>query len=311
MNRILEKNRRFLRRNLLFVTIFVLNISYADDFQWWLSTTGQTSKGNYIFESKSRSEYILFGLTGRGERWSLSVNVPLISQKNGKYTQISEVIIETGGIDSTGNDNWGHMDDDGGMGGGHMGDGGNMGDDNPGNDSVTEVMQIEEVISPERQTGIGDIYLYGNYKLIGKTNNYSGLYLNTQIKIPVANVDKGLGTGKIDYGFNISFKKAIKTFSVFGDVGYLVLGDPKDISYIDPYTLGLGVGKSIRNGKYYALAYYQQYSVIYKNYEPPRQFTLGLNYKINSRFFVSGNWIKGFSETSPDNGLRVGIQIGL
>ncbi|NHZ84983.1 MAG: hypothetical protein GWP19_03780 [Planctomycetia bacterium] len=276
--------------NLLIVgLLLIVNISYAGGTQWWLTSMGQTTEGKYIFESKSQTNYLTFGLMGRGERWTFSINVPYIYQKNGAFTQFSEIVIPADEMD---------QNDNSGMHGG-----------NHNQDPVPdEIIIIEETIIPKPEHGIGDIYLFGNYKILGKTRSPLGIFLNTQVKIPFASFDKGLGSGEFDYGLSISFKQSIQTFSLFSDIGFLVLGDSDEFKYKDPLTWGLGFGKSFNRGKYYTMVYYQQYTKIIEAFEPPRQLSFGINYRISSKMFISIGWQRGFSETTPDNGLSGGIQ---
>ena len=174
-------------------------------------------------------------------------------------------------------------------------------------DPITEIIEIEETIYPDPEYGIGDIYLYGNAKLLGKTHKFSGVFLNSQIKIPIANIEKGLGTGEYDYGLNLLLKKSLKSFNLFSDIGFLVIGDSEDFTYNDPLTWGAGIGKSFRNGRYSTSVYYQQYSKIFDAYEPPRQISLGINYRLNKGIILSLAGIKGFSEISPNVGLNGSI----
>jgi len=290
MNKVAMEIRRFSLGNLLVVgLLLIVNISYASGTQWWLTSMGQITEGKYIFESKSQTEYFAFGLMGRGDRWALSVNIPYIYQKNGAFTQFSEIVIPADEVDQNNN---------GGMHGG-----------NHNQDPIEdEVIIIEETITPKPENGIGDIYLFVNFKILGKNRSPSGIYLNSQVKIPVASFEKGLGSGEFDYGLSASFKKSINTFSLFSDIGFLVLGDPDDFKYKDPLTWGIGLGKSFNKAKFNTMVYYQQYTKIIEEYDPPRQLSFGANYRINSRMFVSIGWQKGLSETTPDNGLSGGIQ---
>lgn len=272
------------------VLFLIVNISHAGNTQWWITSMGQTTEGDYIFESKSKSNYLSLGLMGRGERWALSVNVPYLYQKNGSYTQVNEVVVP--GEDMEQNDH-------GGMHGG-----------NNNQDPIPdEIILVEETIKPNPEYGLSDIYLFGNFKMIGKTRTPSGIFLNTQVKIPVANFEKGLGSGEYDYGLSLSFKKSLNTFNIFSDIGYLVLGDTEEFEFINPLTWGVGVGKSMNNGKFYTLLYYKQYTKIIKDYESPRQLSVGINYRISPRMFLSVGLIKGFSNTSPNRGLTGGVQI--
>lgn len=290
MNRNVKEQGRLPLGGLLIAGLLLtINFTIAGSARWWITSMWQITEGKYIFESKSETNYLTFGFMGRGERWAFSANVTYIYQKNGAFTQFSEIVVPADEVD---------QNDTGGMHGG-----------NHNQDPLPdEVIIIEETIIPKLEQGIGDIYLFGNYKILGKTLSPSGIFLNSQIKIPIASFNKGLGSGEFDYGLSVSFKQSIKTFSLFSDIGFLALGDPDEFKYKDPLTWGLGFGKLFNKGKYYTMVYYQQYTKIVEDFEPPKQLSIGINYKISSMMFISIGWQRGFSETTPDNGLMGGIQ---
>ena len=57
--------------------------------------------------------------------------------------------------------------------------------------------------------------------------------LSSQIKIPTASSEYNFGTGEFDYGIGLTFRKQLFSFIAFGDIGYLNLGDPEEITFLN------------------------------------------------------------------------------
>lgn len=156
--------------------------------------------------------------------------------------------------------------------------------------------------------GIGDIYLFAEINLLKGTHVLPWIALSSQIKIPAASSESYLGTGEFDYGIGLTFRKQLFSFIAFGDIGYLNLGDSDDITFLNPMTFGIGIGKGFDYGKYSISLYYQRFTKIYEAYAPPHQFSLGLYANLISNTFLSFISSKGLSETSPDFSISTGVE---
>jgi hypothetical protein len=156
--------------------------------------------------------------------------------------------------------------------------------------------------------GLGDLYLFGEVNLLKGTNVLPWIALSSQIKIPIASSHNNIGTGEFDYGIGLTFRKQLFSFIAFGDIGYLNLGDPHDISYMNPITFGFGIGRGFDYGKYSISLYYQRYTKIFETYAPPHQLSLGLYANLISKTFISFIGSKGLSETSPDFSISAGLE---
>ncbi len=75
--------------------------------------------------------------------------------------------------------------------------------------------------------------------------------------------------------------------------------------------LGLGVGRFLGQGRFSLLLYYQQYSRILENYDPPKQVTLSSFIKLSPVLMLSTGIQVGFSESSPDYGLLTALELTL
>jgi hypothetical protein len=156
--------------------------------------------------------------------------------------------------------------------------------------------------------GIGDMYLFGEINLLKGTPVLPWIALSSQLKIPTASAESYFGTGEFDYGIGLTFRKQLLSLIAFGDIGYLNLGDPEDITYLNPLTFGIGIGRGFNYGKYSLSVYYQRYLKIYEAYAAPHQLSLGFYVNIIERTFLSIIGSKGLSETSPDFSLSAGFE---
>jgi hypothetical protein len=162
-----------------------------------------------------------------------------------------------------------------------------------------------------RDIGIGDLNVFGEINLLKGTNVLPWISLSSQIKIPTASAENYFGTGEFDYGIGLTFRKKLFSFIAFGDIGYLNLGDPELITYLNPLTFGIGIGRGFDYGRYSLSVYYQRYTKIYEAYPAPHQLSLGFYVNIIKRTFISFIGSKGLSETSPNFSTSVGLEIYL
>jgi hypothetical protein len=82
------------------------------------------------------------------------------------------------------------------------------------------------------QSGLGDIVFTATHTIarLGETQPIL-LDLTGKIKFATASASKGLGTGENDYSIMLeAYKPLTKTITLFGDVGYKLMGDPAGIN---------------------------------------------------------------------------------
>lgn len=159
--------------------------------------------------------------------------------------------------------------------------------------------------------GIGDLYSYFDYKIYSDYENEIEVYLNAQIKIPTASSMINFGTGKMDYGGSISARKSFGNFLGVVDLGYLDIGDPDGITYKNPFTYGVGIGKFFNYGEYSLILYYSGYSKIVNDYDSPQQISFGANYRISDTLILSFIGSAGLGNLMPDYTSSLGLRIKL
>lgn len=95
-------------------------------------------------------------------------------------------------------------------------------------------------------SGIGDLRLAATYAI--PLQGSWGVDLTGNVKVATADEDKGLGTGANDYGAAIDAYRSVGTATtLFGGVGYTVLGDSDYIEVDSVFNGNVGVSQKLGN----------------------------------------------------------------
>lgn len=76
-----------------------------------------------------------------------------------------------------------------------------------------------------RQWGASDTGLWARWRFQNETKNIPSLLLGYQIKLPTADANKGLGTGRADHGLWLATAKSFGRSQAFANLGYNILGN--------------------------------------------------------------------------------------
>ncbi len=156
--------------------------------------------------------------------------------------------------------------------------------------------------------GMGDVYLYSEYRILRNSYTLPFISITGQLKIPTVKKLTLFSSGVFDFGLGLALRKPFGRYNVFADGGYLLLGDPSGINYSNPFSFGFGIGRFFKNGLYSVSVYYKGYTQIIEGIDPPQQISLGLFSHLTDSTIVSLFFGKGFSESSPDYALTGGIE---
>lgn len=269
-------------RNLTLIMLCLLLISGTSIAQgkWTASTSLQMNSGNYFFDTHMQTYYLYGGLGYQTDKWGVSANIPVIASDGGSVSQFGNTFIPTQNEMHGGNED-------------------------PSNDSHRGMMGTGFL--SDKEISIGDLYLNGRYNLMNQLNSNIDLYLKSYVKVPFADKNSGLGTGKFDYSLAMGVRKNIESFMFFAELGYLFLGDAPEINYKDPVTYNLGVGTFFTSQNFGLLLSYSGYSKVIDGYDPPAQLSLGI--MLNSSHMMGYNIYvsKGLSELNPDYTISGGM----
>lgn len=189
--------------------------------------------------------------------------------------------------------------------------------DGPGNiipGTEGSVVLTDRPFAPDGQSrkdgGISDVYVGLTYSLESLYDDFIFIDFTGQIKIPTANVDKGIGTGKMDYTFQFDVAKLIGDVMPFATLGYRVMGKS------DLYELQNSFFASV--GAAYYLTYDTSFGVSYDyrqstspNAKDPHEILLFVDTQITEKWGINFYGIAGLSESSPDWGLGLQVRMNL
>lgn len=258
------------------------NYDFRETSGWTFSTSLQVTGGSYFYDEYSTLYFLYGGIRYHNNNFSFYGYIPVVAQNRPGFTQSGMMIIPTG------------RENEGQNG---MMNGGNM---HGGNNSMMNT-----------QISLGDFYLYGSYQLLNEYDSSIDLFVNPNIKFPTSSASSGIGTGRFDYSLSINVRRSIESFVLLAEAGFIKLGDPDGIDYKNPFTYGIGLGKFLSENGNSILLYFYSYTKILDNYEPPRQVSAGLNFKLDTSKTLILIGSKGLSNYSPDFSISGGLSFNL
>ena len=97
-------------------------------------------------------------------------------------------------------------------------------------------------------------------------------------KAPIANVNKGYGTGKWDGGAGLSSAVNVASISVFAEAVYWKLGNPPGATLRHAVAFALSVGRVLPRSRWSVLGTVSGASSLSTGLEAPVQAGMGLGY---------------------------------
>lgn len=249
-----------------------------------LTYTGsvQMARGTYIFTQPTSGYFLFNGLSFASGPFTLTASIPLIYQSTPYLSYTGVGVLPSGGTESS---------------------------------AVSQRQGREPVVLPEvveyKQYGVGDPLFTAGLRLWKESAAAPAIELSAQVKLPLADVDQGFGTGRADYSVGLSLSKRLGSVFLFADAAYWILGDLPELELQDAWAYGLSVGHAFSGGKYALLASYSGYTEVIAGVAPPSSLGLGFSVKVGAMSSLMLNAAFGLSESSPDLSLSVGWSIGL
>lgn len=158
------------------------------------------------------------------------------------------------------------------------------------------------------ESGIGDTSIDLSYRLMKECDAIPGIFLHGGLKIPTADEDKGLGTGKVDYLLGVDVSRAVGGWFLEAGVAYNILGRPEAYE-LENYLSGYGeITTDVLSNLEAALRLYgaQAASAVSDG-----ELALGLElrYHIGHAGAFSAGLQKGLADGSPDFSAVFGYSI--
>ena len=151
------------------------------------------------------------------------------------------------------------------------------------------------------EEGIGDLNIAGTYNLLDDRKHAVGLDVSAKVKIPTADEDKFLGTGKTDFGINAEIFQSNGDWSPYWNVGFKWRGDPKGFNLKNVWSSSIGTDYRI-NDSFNVGAGYDWQQKTTKFSDNAQEASAYVNYKVNDNNKVNFYVLGGFSNASPNWG---------
>jgi hypothetical protein len=160
-------------------------------------------------------------------------------------------------------------------------------------------------------SGLGDITASAGYLLFTNTDRSFGVDLTGKVKFGTANADKGLGTGKNDYGLSVDAFKTVGDWTLFGGLGLMKYTSSKFIQLKNGFDSNLGAEYKLNpSNNIGASYYYRQKITVGSDGAPKSELTGYWNHQLNDTWRLQTYVLGGFANGSPDYGVGAAVRYG-
>ncbi len=156
--------------------------------------------------------------------------------------------------------------------------------------------------------GIGDTFVSLSYNILQEDSDMPGVSMHAGVKLPTADEDKGLGTGKIDYQTGLELSKGLGRWFLDGGIDYNILGDPDGYdldNYVSGYT---SVSTGIMDNMEVALQLSAAQAASDVS-DDAVSMGVRLDYFLRQAGSFSADLQKGLTDGCPDYSITVGYSI--
>ncbi len=176
----------------------------------------------------------------------------------------------------------------------------------PGGDTGPINAPDRRRLTKTSESGIGDTYISLILSPEFESDPDLFLDLTTKVKIPTADEDKGLGTGKTDFTIQADLAKLYGGVMPFGSVGYRVVGNPKTFELNNTFFASLGAAYYFTPRVSLGTSYdFREASSPFADSDGHEIFTY-LNIATKGRVGISLYNVIGLTDDSPD--FAIGLQ---
>jgi hypothetical protein len=164
---------------------------------------------------------------------------------------------------------------------------------------------FKDVHEGGREDGWGDGMAYLKYRVWGEGENYPAFSLKPQVKIPAADENKGLGSGKADYGLTAVFSKSFTGLNLHFNTGYGWIGEK---GATDEINLALAGEYEVRKGLLAVSEIRYTNNFNSDRNDDPASILLGLQVPVGKVLLDAGLSL-GLNTAAPDYVLTMGVTI--
>lgn len=156
------------------------------------------------------------------------------------------------------------------------------------------------------ESGMGDITASVAYNLLDDRERGVFVQVEGKVKIPSADMERGLGTGEFDYATEVRVYKTLGSYTPFASLGYRILGDNLTYQLDDVFYGSAGLNYRADNKSNVGLSLYLRQKTS-ASADPRQELSLYADRKLTPEWKLQGFLIKGFSDASPEWGAGATI----
>lgn len=148
---------------------------------------------------------------------------------------------------------------------------------------------------------MGDVVAAATYGAFYDNASNFGVDLTGKVKFGTADKDKGLGTGENDYTVQVDLLKGFGKYSLFGGIGYSVLGSSEYIHLDNVFNVTAGFAYKFDDRMTAGLSFDARERVSSSGF-PTREVMAFLSHKLDKNWKAQAYVLKGLADGSPDWG---------
>ena len=158
-----------------------------------------------------------------------------------------------------------------------------------------------------KREGIGDLSINAAYRLpVAGVNAAVG----ASVKLPTASRQKGLGTGKVDYGVSGQLSKKMGPLVPFVGAGYTIIGEPDNFATRN--IVSGTAGSHVLLGKNSALtAAYSYEQSASTSIGDSQSINMGFGTNLTRSVRIGVDGAVGLSDAAPDTRVGLKLRIGI
>ena len=160
-------------------------------------------------------------------------------------------------------------------------------------------------------SGLGDITASAGYLLATNADRSFGVDLTGKVKFGTADADKGLGTGKNDYGLSVDAFKSFGEWTLSGGVGWMKYTSSKFIQLKGGFDSNLGAEYKLNPSNNIGASYYYRQKITTGPEGAPKSELTGYwNHQLNDTWHLQTYVLGGLANGSPDYGVGAAVRYG-
>lgn len=156
-------------------------------------------------------------------------------------------------------------------------------------------------------SGLGDVVASVGYEVFSSADRSFGLDLTGKVKFGTADENKGLGTGKNDYGVSLDSYKVVGNWTPFGGVGWTRYGSSPYITLKNAFNANLGVDYKLSGNDHFGGIYYYREKVV-SGGPAQSELTAYWNHKFGQAWRLQSYVLSGLTNGSPDWGVGASLK---